>query len=500
MSEPAVVIAGGGPTGLMLAAELALAGVDDVVVVERPGAQPAVQRRSRARRAGAMAPLSAHPARSLDQRSVRGWHFVAAGTSISPTLSFAGVPLDISDFPTRHPYVLALWQSHFEPILADWVDELGVPILRGREVVGFAQDATGVDVELSDGTSLRAEYLVGCDGARSLVRKAAGIAFPGMDPTTGWMIAEVEMDDEPEFGPRPEGGGIGRASDGSAVRVVLMEREVDHQGDPDLDDLRGALEAAYGTDFGVRDAHWISRFTDMTRQAATYRDRRVLLASATPPHVHPPQGGQGLNTGVQDAVNLGWKLAQVVQGTSPETLLDTYHDERHPVGARVLRNTVVAVALTGPDERQQAVRAAMVELLSMDEPRRSVAANISGLDIRYDLHDDLDAAHPLVGRRMPDLDLDTDDGPTRVFALLPAARPVLVDFGAPGTFDIAPWANRVRRVDATYAGAWKLPVIGGVAAPPAVLIRPDGHVAWVGALTDPALPEVLTTWFGAPNA
>ncbi len=487
MSEPAVVIAGGGPTGLMLAAELALAGVD-VVVVERRATQTVD-----GSRAGG---LHSRTLEVLDQRGVAD-RFVAAG-QISPTLSFAGVPLDISDFPTRHPYVLALWQSHFEPILADWVDELGVPILRAREVMGFAQDATGVGIQLSDGTSLRAEYLVGCDGARSLVRKVAGIAFPGMDPTTSWMIAEVEMGEEPEFGPRPEGGGIGRASDGSAVRVVLMEREVDHEGDPDLDDLRGALEDAYGTDFDVRDAHWISRFTDMTRQAATYRDRRVLLAGDAA-HVHPPQGGQGLNTGVQDAVNLGWKLAQVVQDTSPETLLDTYHDERHPVGARVLRNTVVAVALTSPDERQQAVRAAMVELLSMDEPRRSVAANISGLDIRYDLHDDLDAAHPLVGRRMPDLDLDTDDGPTRVFALLHAAKPVLLTFGAPGTFDITPWERRVRCVDATNVGAWELPVIGAVTAPPAVLIRPDGHVAWVGALTDPALPEVLTTWFGAPN-
>ncbi len=364
--------------------------------------------------------------------------------------------------------------------------------------MGFAQDATGVDVDLSDGTSLRTEYLVGCDGARSLVRKAAGIAFPGMDPTTSWMIAEVEMDEEPEFGPRPEGGGIGRASDGSAVRVVLMEREVDHQGDPDLDDLRDALDAAYGTDFGAHDASWISRFTDMTRQAATYRDRRVLLAGDAA-HVHPPQGGQGLNTGVQDAVNLGWKLAQVVQRTSPETLLDTYHDERHPVGARVLRNTVVAVALTSPDERQQAVRAAMVELLNMDEPRRSVAANISGLDIHYDRRDHAGVAHPLVGRRMPDLDLDTDDGPTRVFTLLHAAKPVLLDFGAPGTFDITPWADRVRHVEATCVDPWELPVLGAVSAPPAVLLRPDGHVAWVGALTDPSLPEALTTWFGAPN-
>jgi hypothetical protein len=188
----------------------------------------------------------------------------------------------------------------------------------------------------------------------------------------------------------------------------------------------------------------------------------------------------------------------VVQGTSPETLLDTYHDERHPVGARVLRNTVVAVALTSPDERQQTLRAAMVELLSMDEPRRSVAASISGLDIHYDRCDELDAAHPLVGRRMPDLDLDTDHGPTRVFALLHAAKPVLLTFGAPDAFDIAPWTGCVRRVDATYGGAWELPVLGAVTAPAAVLIRPDGHVAWVGALTDSTLPDVITTWFGPP--
>ena len=492
MTKSEVVIAGGGPTGLMLAAELALAGVDDIVVVERRATQTVDGSRGRAALANHR---SARPARR------RG--------------SLPRGRADLTDTQLRRCAVGHQRLPHPAPLCARAVAEplrthpgrvgrrAGRADRACREVVGFAQDATGVDVELSDGASLRAEYLVGCDGARSFVRKAAGIAFPGMDPTTSWMIAEVEMDEEPEFGPRPEGGGIGRASDGSGVRVVLMEREVDHQGDPDLDDLRDALEAAYGTDFGVRDAHWISRFTDMTRQAATYRDRRVLLGGDAA-HVHPPQGGQGLNTGVQDAVNLGWKLAQVVQGASPETLLDTYHDERHPVGARVLHNTVVAVALTGPDERQQTVRAAMVELLSMDEPRRSVAANISGLDIHYDLHDnleaDLDAAHPLVGRRMPDLDLDTDDGPTRVFALLHAARPVLLDFGAPGAFDITPWADRVRWVDATYVGAWELPVLGAVTAPPTVLIRPDGHVAWVGALTDPTLPEVLTTWFGAPNA
>ena len=405
------------------------------------------------------------------------------------------IPLDISDFPTRHNYVLALWQSQFEPILAGWVGELGVPILRGREVVGFAQDDTGVDVELSGDTSLRAEYLVGCDGGRSLVRKAAGIDFPGLDPSTSWMIAEVEMDEEPEFGFRRDSVGqhaLGRREAGEPIRVVLTERHVDHTGDPSMDELREALVAVYGTDYGLRSASWISRFTDMTRQAASYRDGRVLLAGDAA-HVHPPQGGQGLNTGVQDAVNLGWKLAQVVNETSPESLLDTYHAERHPVGARVLRNTMAQVALGSPDDRHQALRDTMTELLSMDEPRRRIAAMLSGLDIHYDLGE----GHPLLGRRMPDLDLHTADGPTRVFTLLHDARPVLLNLGEPGGFDISPWADRVRLVDAKHDGVWELPVLGEVAAPPAVLIRPDGHVAWAGDLTDPELPRALATWFGA---
>ena len=408
---------------------------------------------------------------------------------------FAGIPLDISDFPTRHNYVLALWQSQFEPILAGWVGELGVPILRGCEVVGFAQDDTGVDVELSGDTSLRAEYLVGCDGGRSLIRKAAGIDFAGLDPSTSWMIAEVEMDEEPEFGFRRDSVGthaIGRREDGEPIRVVLTERHVEHTGDPSMSELREALVAVYGTDYGLRSANWISRFTDMTRQAASYRHGRVLLAGDAA-HVHPPQGGQGLNTGVQDAVNLGWKLAQVVNKTSPESLLDTYHAERHPVGARVLRNTMAQVALSSPDDRHQALRDTMTELLSMDEPRRRIAAMLSGLDIHYDLGE----GHPLLGRRMPDLDVHTADGPTRVFTLLHDARPVLLNLGEPGGFDISPWANRVRLVDAKHDGVWELPVLGEIAAPPAVLIRPDGHVAWAGDLTDPELPRALATWFGA---
>jgi 2-polyprenyl-6-methoxyphenol hydroxylase-like FAD-dependent oxidoreductase len=483
MTEHAVVIAGAGPTGLMLAGELALAGID-VVIVERRASQDLD-----GSRAGG---LHSRTIEVLDQRGIAD-RFLSAG-QVHPFVGYAGTFLDISDFPTRHNYILALWQSLFEPILAGWVGELGVPILREREVVGFAQDDTGVDVQVSDDSSLRAEYLVGCDGGRSLVRKVAGIDFPGWDPTASYLIAQVEMDEEPEIGMRPEGGGIGpvnREKGGGPYGVVLLEKQVEHTSAPTLQYLGEALVAAYGSDFGVHSPTWISRFTDMTRQAASYREGRVMLAGDAA-HVHGPQGGQGLNTGVQDAVNLGWKLAQVVNKTSPDTLLDTYHAERHPVGARVLHNTMAQVALARIDERSQALRATMLELLSMDEPRRRMAGMISGLDIHYDLGE----GHPLLGRRMPDLDLRTADGAIRMFALLHDARPVLLNLGEPGGFEISPWATRVRLVDAKHDGVWGLPVLGEIAAPPAVLIRPDGHVAWIGDLTDPELPRALATWFG----
>jgi hypothetical protein len=251
-----------------------------------------------------------------------------------------------------------------------------------------------------------------------------------------------------------------------------------------------------GTDFGVHDLTWISRVTDTTRQAAAYRDRRVLLAGDAA-HVHSPIGGQGLNTGVQDAVNLGWKLARVVHGTSPERLLDSYHAERHPVAARVLRDTMAQVALLRPDDRTVALRDIVSELLSMDEPRKRFAARMSGLDIRYDLGD----GHPLLGRRMPDLDLVTADGPRRVFTLLHDARPVLLDFVQGGGLDSAPGAERVRTVLATYEGPWALPGVGEVGAPTAVLVRPDGHVAWVGEGDQSGLAEAITRWFGpAPRS
>ena len=486
-TEHAVVVAGGGPTGLMMAAELTLAGVD-VVVVERRATQELDGSRSGG--------LHARTIEVLDQRGIAD-RFLAEGKPMQ-VQAFGGVPLDISDFPTRHPYGLALWQVHFERILAGWVvDELGVTLRREREVVGFAQDERGVDVALSDGSVMRAGYLVGCDGGRSNVRRAAGIEFAGWDPSVSWIIAEAEMAEEPPFGIRP-GGGIGRVADGGAaiggsVRVVLAEQSVGATDEPTLQDLRDILVATDGTDYGVHSPSWISRFTDMTRQAVAYRQGRVLLAGDAA-HVHAPAGGQGLNIGVQDAVNLGWKLAQVVQGHSPESLLDSYHEERHPIGARVLHNTMAQIALRRSDDRTEALQGTVAELLAMDEPRRRYAGMQSGLDIHYDLGE----GHPLLGRRMPDLDLATASaGPVRTYALLHQARPVLLTFGQRGGFDIAPWADRVQVVDATYRGAWELPVIGVVPAPPAVLIRPDGYVAWAGAVADPGLPEALSRWFGA---
>ncbi len=487
-TEHAVVIAGAGPTGMMLAGELTLAGID-VAIVERR----ANQERESSRAGG----LHSRTIEVLDQRGIAG-RFLSQGQAMQ-IQGFAGIPLDISDFPTRHPYGLALWQKRSEEILAGWIGELAIPIYREREVTGFAQDGAGVNVALAGGESLRAEYLVGCDGGRSVVRKAAGIEFPGWDPTTSWLIAEIEINEKPEIGMRREGGGIGpvnREQGGGLYGVVLKEQQVEHTSEPTFQDLREALIATYGTDYGAHSPTWISRFTDVTRQAAAYRKGRVLLAGDAA-HVHPPMGGQGLNIGVQDAVNLGWKLAQVVKGISPDSLLDTYHAERHPVAARVLRNTMAQVALSRTDDRTEAVRDTVTELLNMDEPRKRFAGMMSGLDIRYDLG----AGHPLLGRRMPDLDLVTANGPLRVYTLLHEARPALLNLGAPGGFEISPWADRVQVIDATYAGAWELPALGVVTAPTAVLIRPDGYVAWVeeGDPARPGLHDALTTWFGPPT-
>ena len=470
---------------MMLAGELALAGVDVAIVERRP-----TQELAGARAGG----LHARTIEVLDQRGIAD-RFLSQGTE-AQVAGFAWIRLDISDFPTRHPYGLGLWQNHIERILAEWVDELGVPIHRGREVTGFAQDDAGVDVELSEGGPLRAEYLVGCDGGRSLIRKTAGIEFAGWDATTSCIIAEVELAEEPQWGlGRDSRGpyGISRMEGGGPIRVLVTEEHVGPAADPTLADLSEALIAVYGSDYGVHSPTWISRFSDMARQAATYREGRVLLAGDAA-HVHSPAGGQGLNIGVQDAVNLGWKLAQVVNGTSPESLLETYHAERHPVAARVLRNAMAATALLRGDDDTEALRETMSELLAMDEPRKRFAAMMSGLGVQYDLGE----GHALLGRRMPDLDLATADGPLRVFTLLHDARPVLLNLGEPGGLDIGPWADRVQAVDAEYAGTWELPALGSVTAPTAALVRPDGYVAWVGDGTELGLDDALTTWFGPP--
>jgi 2-polyprenyl-6-methoxyphenol hydroxylase-like FAD-dependent oxidoreductase len=498
MTEHAVVIAGGGPTGLMLAGELSLAGVD-VAIVER--------RESQALDGARAGGLHARTLELLDQRGIAD-RFIAEG-QIAQVASFAGASWNIGDLPTRHPYVLGLWQHHIERILAGWVSDLPVKFYRGRDVTGFAQNESGVDVELSDGQSLRAQYLVGCDGGRSVVRKALGIEFPGWDATTSSLIAIVEMAEAPPLGMRQDAfgtHGIGRVeyeirdgkivyAESGPVRIMLTEKQVGAASEPTLRDLSDGLIAVYGTDYGVHSPTWISRFTDMTRQAAAYRDRRVLLAGDAA-HVHAPDGGQGLQMGVHDAVNLGWKLAQVIKRTSPDDMLDSYHAERHPTAARAMRYTMAHVALRRPDERTTALRDTIADFLLGDESHRRLAAMIFGLDIHYDLG----AGHPLLGRRMPDLDVVTSIGAVRVYSLLHDARPVLLNLGEPGDFDIAPWADRVKSIDARYAGAWELPAIGAVAAPAAVLIRPDGYVAWVGDSTQVGLAEALTKWFGPPTA
>ena len=478
MDEHAVVIVGAGPAGMMLAAELTLAGAD-VVVLERRATADLESPRARG--------LHSRTIEVLDQRGIAE-RFLAEGQAMQ-VQAFAGVPLDISDFPSRHPYGLALLQSHFERILAGWIDELGVRVLREREVAQITQHDDHVLVELVDGALLRAQYLVGCDGGRSTVRKQAGIEFAGWDATTCWITTEVEVTDMPPFGLRG-GGGVGPAENGR-VGVTLVEPDLSRRdAEPTIDDVRAALVRVDGTDYGAHTPRYVSRFTDVTRQAVSYRSGRVLLAGDSA-HVHAPLGGQGLNLGVQDAVNLGWKLAQVVSGSSPDALLDSYHAERHPVAARVLDNTMAQRALGAADDRSGALRGFVTELLAMDEPRRHTAAMISGLDIAYDLGD----GHLLLGRRAPDLDLVTADGPRRLYEYLHDARAALVVLGDGSGVNVD-GGDRLQVVEASYPGAWELPVVGAVPAPAALLVRPDGYVAWVGDRTDTGLAAALSTWCG----
>jgi 3-(3-hydroxy-phenyl)propionate hydroxylase len=480
---PDVVIVGSGPSGMMLAAELALAGVD-VAVLER---------RKTADLQGSRA-LGFH-SRTIevfDQRGIAD-RFLAAGT-IAQTARFGNAVLDISDFPTRHPYGLGLPQNLMEPILADWLVELGVEVTRGCEAIAFAQDDAGVSIRTADGKSLRAQYLVGADGGRSLVRKTAGIEFPGWDATRSNLTAEVRFTAEPPAGIHRDEAGVhalSRMPDGDTYRVVTTERELHASGEPTLADLSAALVAAFGTDFGVHSPSWISRFTDATRQAADYRKGRVLLVGDAA-HIHYPAGGQGLGLGIQDAVNLGWKLARVAKGASPETLLDSYQSERHPVASRALNHSMAQSVLQRQDVRTEALTRTIDELMAMDEPRIALGALIHGLDIAYDVGE----GHPLLGRRVPDQTIVTDGRESRVFEYLHGGKPLLLDFGSLEGFDLAPWSARVQLVRADAVGPWVLPVQGEVSAPRAMLVRPDGHVAWVSDGTDAGLTAALARWIG----
>jgi 3-(3-hydroxy-phenyl)propionate hydroxylase len=478
-----VIIVGSGPTGLMLAGELALAGVD-VAILERRSTPDLVGTRARG--------FHSRTIEIFDQRGIAD-RFLAEGQTVQ-ALSFANTALDVGGLPSRHPYTLGLTQSHIERILLGWLEELGVPVRRGLEVTGFAQDDAGVDVHLAEGEPLRTAYLVGADGGRSVIRQVAGIDFVGAEATRSHLIAEVEVTGETPAGIRLDDVGIHAVNvmeGGRTAGIVVTEQQLGPDTEPTLADLSEALTAVYGTDFGARHPTWISRFTDATRQAAAYRRGRVLLAGDAA-HVHPPTGGQGIGLGVQDAVNLGWKLAQVVRGVSPDGLLDSYHAERHPATARVLRNVMAQALLQRGDPRTEAMCDTISDLLSFEGPRARLAGLLSGLDVGYDLGE----GHPLLGRRMPDLDLTTPHGPRRVFELLHDARPVLLNLGEPGSLEIPPWTGRVRHIDADHTGTWELPVIGAVTAPVAVLIRPDGHVAWVGDGTRTGLTEALRTWFG----
>lgn len=488
-----VIVAGGGPSGMMLAAELTLAGVD-VVVAERRATRELV-----GSRAGG---FHSRTIELLDQRGIAD-RFLAAGTTHQGS-AMGSAMFDVSDFPTRHPYTLGLWQNHIERLLAEWLDELGVRVERGREVVDLAQDDDGVEVRYADGETARAAYLVGADGGRSTVRRLTGIDFPGEAATRTALIAEVEVAEEPPAGVRIDAAGVhglNLMDDGRTYRVVSAELDLGGPEEPTLADLSAALNRVFGTDFGVHSPTWISRFSDATRQAASYREGRVLLIGDAA-HIHYPAGGQGIGLGVQDAVNLGWKLAQVISGVSDPSLLDSYQAERHPVVARVLRQTMVMGLLQRPDARNGAVKELLDDLMEIPDARRRVAGILSGLDVRYDLGG-IEQAHPLLGRRVPDLDVAVEEstgaGATRVFALLHDAGWVLLDLGGAGRLDLGPWSTYVHRVVARCIAEWALPVVGAVTAPGAVLIRPDGHVAWVGDASDAGLADALATWIAPLN-
>ncbi|MGW2211827.1 FAD-dependent monooxygenase [Streptomyces sp. NPDC001781] len=474
-----VIVVGGGPTGLMLAGELRLAGVG-VVVLERLG-EPSPQSRGRG--------LHARSVEVMDQRGLLG-RFLAESEKFQVGGLFGGIMKPWPDrLDTAHPYGLATPQAVTERLLGDWARELGAEIRRGREVVALSQEPDGVTVGLADGTGLRARYVVGCDGGRSTVRKLLGVGFPGEPASVETLLGDMEATEEPaavaavveevrrtqlRFGLSPDVDG-----QKGVYRVIVPADGVsEDRAAPTLEEFRQRLRAVAGTDFGVHSPRWLSRFGDATRQAERYRAGRVLLAGDAA-HVHPPAGGQGLNLGVQDAFNLGWKLAAEVRGWAPDGLLDTYHAERHPVGARVLATTRAAMTLLGADPGATALRELFARLMDFEEVNRHITGMITAVDIRYDLGEAEDGDHDLVGRRLRDVRLARG----RLYEHTHDARGLLLD--RTGRLSVEGWADRVDHLVDTRA---ELDV-------PAVLLRPDGHVAWAGQSQE-GLRTRLHEWFG----
>jgi 2-polyprenyl-6-methoxyphenol hydroxylase-like FAD-dependent oxidoreductase len=472
-----VVVVGGGPTGLMLAAELRLHGVN-VLVLER-ATEPTRQVRA----------LGLH-VRSIEVMDQRGLleRFLALGKQYPLGGIFAGIrkpPPDRLD--TAHPYILGIPQTVTDRLLAEHAAGLGARIRRGCELVGLSQDEEGVTAALADGTSLRSRWLVGADGGRSTVRRLLGVGFPGESAATEWLLGEMEVAATPEtltaaaaevdavnlrFGPAPHEDGVYRF-------VVRAENLAEDRGvAPSFEEFTGRLRQIAGTDFAVHSPRFLSRFGDATRQAERYRVGRVLLAGDAA-HIHPPLGGQGLNLGIQDAFNLGWKLAAEVRGQAPEGLLESYHAERHPVAAEVLDNTRAQSELLSPESGPAAVRRLLSRLMDFEDVNRYLIEKITAIGVRYDFGE----GHPLLGRRLRDVQLKQG----HLYGLMHEGRGLLLD--QTGRLSVAGWADRV---DHVVDIAEELEV-------PAVLLRPDGHVAWVGD-DQRELLDRLPEWFGAAAA